>query len=81
MTPKYLIVCTHTHTHTHTPARGVVTRLTHPSIRPFRVMTSYGCKILLLLVTGASSYNQKKAGKKGREFKLLAVGGKKAASL
>ena len=49
----------------------------HPYLRPFRVMASSGCKILLLLATGASTYKQKKAGEKGGKFKLLTVGGER----
>ena len=52
-----------------------------PNIRPFRFTTSSGCKILLRLTNGASSYKQKKAGKEGGEFKLLTIGVEEAASL
>ena len=41
-------------------------------------MTSSSYKILLLLATGAPTYEQKKAGKKGGKFKSLTVGGDEA---
>ena len=53
----------------------------HPYIQTFRLMNSSVHKSLLLLANIASTYEHKKAGEKGGKFKLLTVGGDKAASL